>query len=244
MDDIIQKTIQDTLLDNINQEYVTLPSSKEQGKNLKKIITKTDIIEMDQRFRANFVNSLTGFKPLNLVGTKSSAGQTNLAIISSVVHLGSSPALFGFVFRPDSSPRHSLLNIRETGFCTINHVNCNILKKAHQTSARYPKEVSEFEACGLSESYEGGFYAPYVEESNIKIGLKIVDEIKIQLNETHLVIGQVEYVSIPEPSLTDGGFVDIHNAESICGAGLDSYYKTEKLARLAYAKPDKKTEEI
>ena len=51
----------------------------------------SDIKAMDPRRRAAFINSLSGFKSANLVGTVNAKGQTNLAIMSSAVHLGSSP---------------------------------------------------------------------------------------------------------------------------------------------------------
>lgn len=89
---------------------------------------------------------------------KNKTGQTNLAIFNSLVHIGANPPLIGFVVRPDSAERHTLNNILETGFYTINHINENIYKQAHQTSARYPEEISEFAATGLNEQYLSNFF--------------------------------------------------------------------------------------
>ena len=50
-----------------------------------------DLSAMTSRQRATLVNSLSGFKSANLVGTADAAGSTNLAIMSSAVHLGSHP---------------------------------------------------------------------------------------------------------------------------------------------------------
>ncbi|HBF47730.1 MAG TPA: flavin oxidoreductase, partial [Shewanella frigidimarina] len=47
-----------------------------------------------------------------------------------------------------SVPRHTFENIMQTGLYTINHVNQSIYEQAHQTSARYDKDESEFEATG------------------------------------------------------------------------------------------------
>ncbi|MGO3346471.1 MAG: hypothetical protein ACTIM4_14665 [Marinomonas sp.] len=49
--------------------------------------------EMTSRYRTQLINSLSGFKSANLIGTCNAQGQTNLAIFSSVFHLGASPAL-------------------------------------------------------------------------------------------------------------------------------------------------------
>ena len=59
-----------------------------------------NIAAMASRERAAFVNSLSGFKAANLVGTADSQGRTNLAIMSSAVHLGSHPPLLALVIRP------------------------------------------------------------------------------------------------------------------------------------------------
>lgn len=63
------------------------------------------ISEMDQRFRTHFINSLTGFKSLNLVGTVNESGITNLAVFSQIVHLGADPSLIGMIVRPASVTR-------------------------------------------------------------------------------------------------------------------------------------------
>jgi flavin reductase (DIM6/NTAB) family NADH-FMN oxidoreductase RutF len=190
------------------------------------------------------MNSLSGFKSASLIGTIDSNGNTNLAIFSSVIHIGSNPALIGFINRPDSTSRHTLENILETHYFTINHINENIYRQAHQTSARYPKTLSEFEATGLTEEFGTLFKAPYVKESTIKYGLSFAEKHDLNINGTILIIGKVEEIFIPEDCLLDNGSIDIEKAETIAISGLDSYHKTQKIARLSYAKPDKKVEEI
>ena len=138
---------------------------------MNKELSLNDILILPDRYRAQLINSLSGFKSCNMIGTVDREGQSNLAIFSSVTHLGSTPPLMLLVSRPDSVGRHSLENIRETKVFTINHVNTSIYEKAHQTSARYPKEVSEFKAVGLTEEYRQGIQAPFVEESKIKMAL-------------------------------------------------------------------------
>ena len=64
------------------------------------LVTKHDIKNLDRVYRLNLINSITGVKPGNLIGTESKEGIKNLAIFSSVVHLGSNPAQIGIVIRP------------------------------------------------------------------------------------------------------------------------------------------------
>ena len=209
--------------------------------NLK--IESREIIEMESRYRVHFINSLSGFKSANLVATVDKKGRENLSIVSSCFHLGADPALIGFISRPHSVPRHTLENILETEYYSINHVNKDIIKNAHQTSARYEKEESEFLHCKLTSTYEKNFKAPFVEESKIKIGLKKEEVIRLK-NNTELVIGKIELVIIPENCLKKDGFIDIEKSESICVSGLDSYHFTNKVARLSYAKKNKDLEEL
>ncbi|MFG1501196.1 flavin reductase family protein [Halobacteriovorax sp. XZX-3] len=202
-------------------------------------INDTDFKNFDERKRIKFINALSGFKSANLVGTVNNEGQTNLSIVSSVVHLGASPALIGLVIRPDTARRDTLENIRENGFFTINHVNETIVEKAHQTSARYPQDQSEFDACGLTEEYKDKFLAPYVLEANIKMAIKFVREIKIEENGTHFLIGEIKSVHLPQDCLEEDGHIDIHKASTICVSGLDAYFTTSALGRLSYAKADR-----
>ncbi len=199
----------------------------------------TNIMEMEQRQRAVFINSLSGFKSVCLIGTKNKTNKTNLAIFNSLVHIGAHPPLIGFIVRPNSVERHTLTNIIETGYYTINHINEHIYKQAHQTSARYPQNVSEFNSTGLKEEYQDCFYAPYVLESHIKLGVVFKEKIDFTINKTIFIIGEIKHIYLPTNCLGSDGFVDLEIGNTITCSGLDSYHKTQRLQRLSYAKPDK-----
>lgn len=196
------------------------------------------LADLEQRTRAQLINSLPGAKALALIGTRSKAGQENLAVFNSVLHIGANPAMLGLVFRPDSVDRHTLTHIRETGVYTMNQVSAGMVQAAHQTSARYPAEVSEFNATGLQPFYYPGFGAPAVLESRVRIGLELAEEISIQSNGTILVIGRVAWLEFPDAALGSDGFVDPLQTGSVSVCGLDAYYSLEPLGRYAYAKPD------
>ncbi|MEY5047880.1 MAG: hypothetical protein RLZZ175_1239 [Bacteroidota bacterium] len=206
--------------------------------------THETIMNLELRKRATFINSLSGFKSLGLIGTQNAKGETNLALFSSLVHIGANPPYIAFINRPDVVDRHTLNNIKETGFYTINNVNPSIFKQAHQTSANYPQEVSEFDATGLQISYKENFLAPYVAESNIQLGVQFKEIIPISINNTIMVIGEIVAVHFPDECLHEDGFLDIEKAQTVTCSGLDSYHTTQKLARLSYAKPDKPVSEI
>lgn len=204
------------------------------------LVSAEDIKNMDQKFRALFVNSLSGFKSANLVGTQDNNGTTNLSIVSSVFHIGASPPLMGMIHRPETERSgHTIQNIRETGEYTLNHVNSLIIKQAHQTSAKYPKETSEFDAVGLSLEWSEQTKAPFVEESHIQLGLELREINHLEINGTYLIIGEITEVRLVDGIVGKDGFVDIEKASSVVVSSLDSYHVTEALGRLSYAKPDK-----
>ncbi len=202
------------------------------------VITAEDIEKFDKRYRVNLINALTGFSPANLIGTRNRRGKPNLAMFSSLVHIGSNPPLMGFINRPDTVARHTLENIRETGTFTVNHVHQSFLSEAHQTSARYPEEVSEFTVTGLTPEFFGEFTAPFVNEAVIKIGLRFREEIKIELNGTHLIIGEIDNIRIPDSFISDEGRPDLERAGSLVVSGLDAYFVSRLVGKFAYAKPE------
>jgi len=205
---------------------------------------KSEIASLPKRYLTNFVNSLSGFKSGNLIGTISPDGQENLAIFTSVVHLGANPALMGFIMRPVSVPRHTYENIIATNSFTINHVRTDFYKKAHQTAARYDRNRSEFAAVGLTPFYSKNIKAPYVDESQVKIGLSFVEALEIKANKTQLIIGAIEEVMVAPHLIMQDGYIDVEKAGSVAVSCLDGYHQTQQLARLSYAKPDCQPKEI
>lgn len=205
---------------------------------------KVPFLEFDKNKRGNFINSLSGYKSANLVGTINAKNITNLSLISSAFHLGADPALIGFIIRPDSVPRHTLLNLRENKLCTLNHVHKAMIEQAHQTSARYADDQSEFLEVGLTEEFYPGFGAPFVQESKLKMACEMREEIKIQQNGTHLIVCEIMNVFMPESIISNDGYVDLEQIDSVAISGLDSYHEVKKLFRLSYAKPNKELRKI
>jgi len=209
-----------------------------------KVFSARAIEQLPERYRANFINSLSGFKSANLVGTRSINGVNNLALISSVFHVGANPPLVGMIMRPHTVVRDTLSNIKETGVYTINHVHSAIVEKAHQCSARYAANVDEFKAVGLHADISSTINAPFVAESRIKIGLELAQINVIELNQTELVIGRIVEVSVGASFLLDDGYVDIEKADSVAVSCLDSYHRTERIDRYSYAKPEQALDSI
>lgn len=198
----------------------------------------SEIQAWDRFFRGNFVNSLSGFKPASLIGTVNRDGIQNLAIFSNIVHLGADPALIGFINRPREAAPHTLANIEATGQYSINHIHANFADKAHQTSAKYPQDMSEFSAVGLTPKVFQDFKAPFVLESKIQFGLELDEIIPLKQNSTYLVVGKLVHAFVDESLISEDGLIDASKADDVVSLGLDAYYSTSRLARYAYAKSD------
>lgn len=206
------------------------------NKTEKKLFDAAYFESLDKHKKVHLINSIGGFKSVVLVGTKNADGLENLAIFSSLVHIGANPPLVALIFRPSPPERDTLSNILSTGFYTINHINESIYKQAHQTSARYDSNISEFEQVGLTSEYKNEFFAPFVAECNVQLGIAFREKIDIAINNTIMIIGEITHLMLPEEAICADGFVNLETLNTITCSGLDSYHKTTQLDRLSYAK--------
>jgi flavin reductase (DIM6/NTAB) family NADH-FMN oxidoreductase RutF len=201
------------------------------------ILSRYEIEDLPRIKRLNLVNSLSGIKAACLIGTADELGRTNVAIFNSVIHLGTQPPLMGFIMRPNNEVRrHTLENIEDIGVYTVNHVHTDFYKKAHYTSAKFEEGVSEFDACGLSVEYLVGFDAPFVHESELKIGLKHLETIEVKSNGTKLIVGEIQHLIFPEDIMNEKGRLNYSMMDTVGVSGLNMYYTLEKLDELEYAR--------
>ena len=198
---------------------------------------EADIFKLDKVKRLKLINSITGVKPANLIGTRSSDGITNLAIFSSIVHLGSNPPLISFVTRTSKEVnRNTLANILSTNFFTINQIQKSFVKNAHYTSAKFNASTSEFQMCKLDEEYINNFYAPFVKQSNLKIGLELKEIIKITSNDSTLVVGEIKQITTKKEYLKDDFMFDLEKSGAIAIGGLNEYFTIENIANFPYVR--------
>jgi flavin reductase (DIM6/NTAB) family NADH-FMN oxidoreductase RutF len=192
---------------------------------------------MERLERATFFNLLSGFKSPVLVGTCSGQGIHNLALFNSLVHIGANPPLLGFILRPTTVPRHTYQNIQETGGFTLNHVSETMYRQAHQTSAKYEEDASEFEQTGLEAVFSEGLNAPYVGESPLRLGLEFEEEHVIKANHTRLIVGRVKEIWMKESIQLSEGWFDPQTLDLVGVGGLENYYRLSRIDRLPYARP-------
>lgn len=197
------------------------------------------IQELEHLYKINLINSCSGFKSANLIGTKSTSGQENVAVFSSVTHVGSNPPLLGFFCRPTTVTRHTYDNIKNTGIYTINHIDLDNFEDAHHTSAKYDQSISEFDMTGLESEYKDNCKAPFVKGAPIQLEMKFVEEYLIKANNTILVIGEIQGLHINGDLLQDDGFINLSKANIAAINGLDGYTIPRLEKRLEYQRPRK-----
>tara|TARA_B110000091_G_scaffold165238_1_gene176573 strand:- start:1487 stop:2110 length:624 start_codon:yes stop_codon:yes gene_type:complete len=200
---------------------------------------REDINNLEKIFKINLINSCSGFKSANLLGSISKEGISNVAVFSSVIHLGSNPPTLGFILRPTTVPRDTYKNIKESGVFTINHIYEEIIEDAHHTSAKYPEKVSEFDVTNLEEEFKGSFKAPFVMGSPVQMSMKFIEEIPVPSNDVMLIVAQIEELYVKDALLQKDGLINLAIGKVAAINGLDTYTIPAFKKQLSYQRPKK-----
>jgi flavin reductase (DIM6/NTAB) family NADH-FMN oxidoreductase RutF len=202
-----------------------------------KFFNNKDILNLDKIYKINLINSCSGFKSANLLGSISKEGIPNVAVFSSVTHLGSNPPTLGFILRPTTVPRDTYKNIKDTGVFTINHIHEDIIDDAHHTSAKYPTAISEFEVTSLEEEYKGNFKAPFVKNCPVQMSMKFIEEIFVPSNNVLLIVAQIQELYIHDELLQEDGLINLSKGNIATINGLDTYAIPKFKKQLNYQRP-------
>ena len=209
-----------------------------------KEVTTADLSEMEKVKRLNLVNSCTGYKSANLIATQSLEGINNVAIFSSVTHLGSNPAMLGFIIRPTIVVRDTYKNIKETGYFTVNHVTADIIGDAHHTSANYNPEESEFDKTKLNIEFKESITTPFVKDCPVQLYCKYINEYHIKENGTVHIIASIEKIFYNENLEHQDGWLQLDKADVISLNGLDGYCLPKLVNHYEYARKNVATKSI
>tara|TARA_B110000046_G_scaffold88791_1_gene96929 strand:- start:4557 stop:5189 length:633 start_codon:yes stop_codon:yes gene_type:complete len=196
-----------------------------------------DISNLDKIYRINLINSCSGFKSANLLGSISINGTPNVAIFSSVTHLGSSPPTLGFILRPTTVPRDTYKNIKEFGVFTINHIWEDVIEDAHHTSAKYPEGISEFDVTNLEPEFKGKFEAPFVKNAPVQMSMKFIEEIYVPSNDVMLIVAQIQELYVQDKLLQEDGLINLSKGNIVTINGLDTYAVPKFKKQLSYQRP-------
>ena len=199
--------------------------------------TRDQINDLGKIKKINLINSCSGYKSANLIGTISKKGITNVAVFSSVTHLGSNPPTLGFILRPTTVPRDTYKNILESGVFTINHIFEDIIEDAHHTSAKYKETISEFDITSLEDEYHDDCIAPFVKGSPVQMEMKFIEEYHIKSNNVIHIIAEIKNLYIKDEIIQEDGFLNLSKAKVAAINGLDAYAIAKNNTRFEYQRP-------
>ena len=200
------------------------------------LISVEQIEGWDSVYRRTLMNAVAGPRSLFLMGTSHPNGTPNLGLFFNLVHVGANPPLLGILFRPLTVPRHSYSNLIRNNECTLNLVSESMVPQAHQSSASFAEEISEFDAVGLKPEFHGGYLSPTVAESPLQLGLRPIEEHTIQANATILVVLKLEWMRLNKEFVSAEGFLRLEQMQAAVSNGLDGYAGLARSQRFAYAK--------
>ena len=198
--------------------------------------TKEEFSKLNKIPRLNLINSCMGYKSANLIATKSIDGISNVAIFSSVTHLGSDPALLGFILRPNTVPRNTYTNIKATEYFTVNAISAAMIADAHQSSAAYDASISEFDVTDLNEEYLDEIEVPFVNGSPVRLLCRYVNEYPILENNTIHIIASIETIYYDSILENEDKWLQLDKVNVVTINGLDGYAIPQLLKRFEYAR--------
>ena len=119
----------------------------------------------------------------------------------------------------------------------MNTITKDQIDDAHHTSAKYPKEVSEFDKTNFQVEKKNSWGAPFVKGAPIQMGCQYQNEYHIKENNTLLIVSSIEHIYISKPLILNDGYVQLDKGNIISINGLDGYALPKLLKRMSYARP-------
>ncbi len=200
-------------------------------------ITNEQILEWDPVYQQHFVQSLSGYHGMHLVGSRSTNDVFHLNRVDSVVHVNSYPPQLGFIVSGEENEK-LIKNLESNRSYTINHVHKSFVRNAHYVSVQFDESISEFDACGLTAETIHHFRAPFVAESKIQIGLSLVEVQKLKTSNAYFVVGEVAQIQMDEGCIQKDGYLDLEKVKNVCVTGANLYSSVNKLRSYPTASPE------
>ena len=187
------------------------------------------------RFRAQFFNSLGGIKTAGLLSTFNTNGKANSAVFSQIIHIGSSPPTWGFLFRPPTKGHQTYDNILRNPYFNFCLATSFIsAKELHQTSANYNENVSELDSLNIKWKNHRKYHVPLLLNGDFQLIFRHTKS-HIMSNQTVLLEAEIIHVSSSlDPD--DNGFIDLTQKVLLSSQGTSAYSKADKVEKFPYAK--------
>lgn len=147
-------------------------------------------------------------RPIAWVSTQDSQGRLNLAPFSFFTGITAKPmsVCFAPVCNREGKKKDTLLNVEETGQFVVNVVTETLAERMNQTSADYPRGVSEFEKAGLTPEPSLKVKPPRVKESPVSLECELIKIVTVSEGPLggSLVLGRVVHARLHDAIWKDG----------------------------------------
>ena len=169
-------------------------------------------------------------RPIAWVSSLSLDGVANLAPFSFFNGIGANPPalMFSAVNRRDGSKKDTVANIESQKEFVVNIVSYANREAMNLSSADFPADESEIDACKLTRGTSELVKPPFIQEAAIHMECSL-NQI-VHLGEgplaANLIIGNIVKIFINDDVLDADGAVDPNKLDSIGRLGGSSYSRT------------------
>ncbi len=180
-------------------------------------------------------------RPIAFVGTVNKEGVPNLSPFSFFNAFGANPPVIAFspAYRgTDGSPKHTFLNIKETGEFTVSAVTYSMVGQASLASSNFDAGVDEWVKSGFTKLPSHRIAPPGVAESPMVMECKLLHHIDLggKPASGNLMIGEVVMFHIKE-SVFNGKYLDAHRLDLVARMGGPLYCHANEAAIFTLPKP-------
>ncbi len=180
-------------------------------------------------------------RPIAFVGTLDAEGVPNLAPFSFFNAFGANPPVIAFspAYRGiDGTPKHTFLNIKETGEFTVSVVSYSMVEQVSLASGDYEAGVDEFVKAGFTKLKSEKIKPFGVAESPMVMECKLLQHVDLggKPASGNLMIGEVVMFHIKE-SVFEGRYPEINRLDLVGRMGGPFYTRASGNAIFELAKP-------
>ncbi|MBI4347074.1 MAG: flavin reductase family protein [Elusimicrobia bacterium] len=158
--------------------------------------------------RYGLLIALIAPRPIAWVSTVDAEGRPNLAPFSFFTGVTGNPMTVCFcpANHRSGGKKDTLANVEATGEFVVNVVGESLAERMNQTSAEYPRGVSEFGEAGLTPAPSARVRPPYVKESPAQLECRLHQIVRVGEGPLagNLVIGTVVFARVADPVWKDG----------------------------------------
>lgn len=180
-------------------------------------------------FYRQMVRAITP-RPIAWVSSISNAGEVNLAPFSFFNGVSSNPpsVVFSPVNDRNGEPKHTLVNVRETGQFVLNIVTHDLREAMNVTAYGFDYGDSEFDAAGLTPSPCRLVKSPRVAEAAVAMECDLLQIVPVGTGPLagNLVVGQIRLMHVADHIADEEGGIDPAKLHTIGRMGDNTYCTT------------------